>query len=257
MKRKTLTISIPTYNGSSTIGDMLSVLLPQCDDRVEVLICNNCSTDNTDEIVENYRIKYPFIRYKKNERNIGPDSNFLLCMEEATGKYTLLLSDDDILVENSLNPLLNFLDENDDLSLVYLNAVGFYENYKGADKCIRYGRAIYDDRSFVTNSRIEFMNYAGRMWGFLSCFICLTDAFKSLKNTEQYKKTNWLQSYIHIMCSEYGEKRLGIVGNITIAAGIYSIISNFDSAQVDGINYRKMLDFAIDHGYDKKQLDDL
>jgi glycosyltransferase involved in cell wall biosynthesis len=257
MKKKILTISIPTYNGSSTIGDMLSILLPQCDDRVEILICNNCSTDNTDKIIEDYIIKYPFIRYIENKRNIGPDSNFLLCMEEAGGKYTLLLSDDDILVENSLKNLLDFLEQNEDLSLVYLNAVGFYEKYGGIGKCKKYNRAIYDNKNFVTNDKFLFMKYAGRMWGFLSCFICLTEAFRSIENTDQFKKTNWLQSYIHILCSEYGNKRLGVVGNITIAAGIYSIVSNFDSSQVDGVNYRKMLDFAISHGFDKKQLDDL
>ena len=59
------------------------------------------------------------------------------------------------------------------------------------------------------------------------------------------------------MCSTYGEKILGILSTPCIGAGIYSIVSNFDSARVDGISYRNMLNFAIKNGFDKKQLDDL
>ena len=44
---KLLTIAIPTYNGAKTIANMLEILLPQCDERVEVLISDNASTDNT------------------------------------------------------------------------------------------------------------------------------------------------------------------------------------------------------------------
>ena len=252
-----MTISIPTYNGSGTIKNMLDTLLPQCDERVELIICDNASTDNTGDIIEEYVKQYPFIRYIRNDKNIGPDSNFILCMTEASGKYTLLLSDDDILVENSLSIILDFLENNEDMELVYLNAVGFHEKYIDVDHCERYQRGIYDDRMFVTTDKKLFIDYAGRMWGFLSCFICLTDAIKSIEDTEQFKKTNWLQSYIHILCATYGEQRLGVIAKPVIGAGIYSIISNFDSARVDGVNYKKMLDFAVERGFDKKQLDEL
>ena len=252
-----LTISVPTYNGSKTISNMLDVLLPQCNSQVQVLISDNASTDNTKEIIENYCIKYPQIKYIRNGKNIGPDSNFLQCMELAEGKYTLLLSDDDILMEGKLPLILNFLKNNEDISLVYLNAKGFHEKYIDEAHCEFYNRAIYDNKEFVTSDKVKFMNYAGRMWGFLSCFICLTEAFKSIDDCEKFKKTNWLQSYIHILCSDYGKKRLGVISIPCIGAGIYSIVSNFDSARVDGITYREMLNFAIEHGFNQKQLDDL
>ena len=254
---KLLTISVPTYNGARTIKNMLDILLPQCDDRVEIIVCDNASTDNTGEIVEEYVKKYPFVKHIRNEKNIGPDSNFILCMTLANGKYTLLLSDDDILVENSLSCILDFLEKNEEMGLVYLNAVGFHEKYLDVNHCEKYNRAIYDDSLFVTRDKKVFMDYAGRMWGFLSCFICLTEAIRAIDDTEQFKKTNWLQSYIHVLCADYENAALGVVAKPVIGAGIYSIISNFDSAQVDGVNYRKMLDFAIEHGFDQKQLDDL
>ena len=49
---KLLTIAIPTYNGANTISNMLEILLPQCDERVEILISDNASTDNTKLIID-------------------------------------------------------------------------------------------------------------------------------------------------------------------------------------------------------------
>ena len=100
--RPILTIAVPTYNGSNTIGFMLDILLPQINEKIEVIISDNCSTDNTVQIISTYIKKYPFIRYIRNERNLGADSNFLQCMRLAKGKYTLLISDDDIIIEDSV-----------------------------------------------------------------------------------------------------------------------------------------------------------
>ena len=56
MEEKLLTIAIPTYNGEKTISDMLELLLPQVDDRVEIIISDNCSTDDTYDIINKYII---------------------------------------------------------------------------------------------------------------------------------------------------------------------------------------------------------
>lgn len=254
--KKILSISIPTFNGSDTISKTLDILLPQCDSRVEVIISDNCSTDNTSEVINEYLIKYPFIRYVRNKENIGPDSNFLQCMNLAKGEYSLLLSDDDVFIEGKLKELVNFLEESPELSLVYLQAKGFHENYKNEESCEKYKKTIYDNKMFFTKDKKLFMDYASRMWGFVSCFIYLTKAFKEIDNPEQFKKTYWLQSYIHILCSNYGEKNLGIVSKPCIGAGIYSVVSNFDTALGNVKNYKEMLDFAIKNGFDKKQLND-
>ena len=200
---KLLTIAIPTYNGAKTIANMLEILLPQCDERVEVLISDNASTDNTKLIIDKYIEKYENIRYVRNVKNIGPDSNYLQCMKISKGKYTLLLSDDDILIEEKLCIILDFLQNNKDMSLVYLNAKGFHEKYENEQKCIFYDKAIYDGQKIVTYDKQLFMSYAGRMWGFLSCFICLTEALHNISDVNKYKGSNWLQSYVHILCADY------------------------------------------------------
>ena len=42
-----LTIAIPIYNGERTIKNMLDILMPQCNEKIEVLVSDNCSTDST------------------------------------------------------------------------------------------------------------------------------------------------------------------------------------------------------------------
>ena len=256
MDNPILTIAVPTYNGSKTIEDMLDILLPQVDERIEVLISDNCSTDSIPQIIKKYKESYPQIRYIRNKTNIGPDANFLNALNMAQGKYVLLLSDDDILIEKSLVNILDFLENNQDLTLVYLHTVGFHNKYTGVENCIRPGREV--EKNICTKDKKAFMEYAGFYWGFMSSFICSKACVDRINNPEDFFGTYWLQSYIHILCSADNEAKLGVVKGPCIAAGAYINLANFDTSLVDGVYYRKMLDFAVEKaGYDKKQLDEL
>ena len=72
-----LTIAIPTYNGEKTIENLLDSLIMQCDESVELLIVDNCSMDNTPNIINKYKNDYSKLKYVRNDENIGPDANFL------------------------------------------------------------------------------------------------------------------------------------------------------------------------------------
>ena len=248
-----LTIAIPTYNGAKTIGNMLDLLLPQVDERVEVLIVDNCSIDETPILIEKYKAHYPKIRVIRNEENIGPDRNFLKAYQSSHGKFILLLSDDDIFVENALPGVLAFLENHSDICLAFLETVGFHVQYHGVKHCLHPGKEI--EESFTTTDKKRFMHYAAHYWGFMSSFICAKDRFDSIVSAEQFYGTYWLQSYIHILCSQGDDALLGVIKGPCIGAGTYMNVANFDTSLVDGQYYRAMLDFAIERaGYDKKQL---
>ena len=129
MNRPLLSIAIPTYNGSKTIKDLLDSIASQMDERFEVLVINNCSTDNTLQIVESYKDRLSNLRIINQSTNVGPDANFLDCFKKAEGKYVHLISDDDVYIENSIAKILDVLSGNDDISLAYLQTVGFYGKY--------------------------------------------------------------------------------------------------------------------------------
>ena len=103
-----LSIAIPTFNGAKTICALLDRLLPQITDDVELIISDNASTDDTENIIKSYN-NSGIISYHRNDRNIGPDANFFQCMQFARGHFILLLSDDDILIENKLIHIVEFL----------------------------------------------------------------------------------------------------------------------------------------------------
>lgn len=250
-----LTIAIPTYNGAKTIANMFRLLLPQCTDEVEVIISNNCSTDSTMEIIEEYVKEFPFVKVINNDVNIGPDANFLQCMKVAMGRFVWLVSDDDVVIEGAIKQVVDFLKKNDDLGLVYAQTVDFRGHYESLEKCQFHKPYIEED--IVTYDKRMFMKYAHKYWGFMSSFICNTDKFREIIRPEQYNGTYWLQSYIHAQCAK-GTTNLGIIKGPCIGAGIYINTVAFDSAMVNGVFYKKLLDFMVENcEFDKKQLNRL
>lgn len=256
MERKPiLTIAIPTYNGAKTIANMFHSLLPQCNDEVEVIVSNNKSTDTTADIIGECIKRFPFVKVITNEVNIGPDANFLQCMKYATGRFVWLISDDDIVIEDAIVKVIDFLRQNSDLGLVYAQTVDFRGHYETLEKCQFHKPYIKED--IVTCDKKEFMKYASKYWGFMSSFICNTERMREILNPEQYYGTYWLQSYIHALCAS-GTTKLGVIKGPCIGAGVYMNTVAFDSAMVNGIFYKKMLDFMIDKcEFDKKQLNKL
>lgn len=104
----TLTIAIPTYNRAECLRAQLSSLVQQTRsiEGVKILVCDNCSTDDTEVIVEQCIKEFSNISYFKNERNLGLDGNVLRCYELATSDYIWYLSDDDVLLPGALEVVL-------------------------------------------------------------------------------------------------------------------------------------------------------
>ena len=102
---KKLTIAIPTYNGGRTIKRTLESILGQDypKNEVDIIVCNNCSTDNTAEILQYYQQD---ITIYTNETNLGGDRNFELCVEKADSEYVWIVGDDDVLKNTGINEAL-------------------------------------------------------------------------------------------------------------------------------------------------------
>jgi len=91
-----VTIAIPTYNrASGYLPQALQCALRQTYQNLEIFISDNCSTDKTPALVSS--ISDPRIRYFRHPKNIGGNNNFNFCIQEAKGKYLLLLHDDDMI----------------------------------------------------------------------------------------------------------------------------------------------------------------
>ena len=121
MEQKLLSICFPTYNRAECIGEQLKRLY--CVDKsvlkdVEIIVSDNCSTDKTKDVILSYKDKLEF-QYNRNERNLGPDENYLYCFSHATGKYIWLVGDDDYLIPYNLHVVIDTLKDKD-LGFLYI-----------------------------------------------------------------------------------------------------------------------------------------
>ena len=106
-----LSICIPTWNRAEFLEKSLISIYNQINTipfgEIELYISDNCSDDSTSEVVDKYiQLGIP-ITYNRNECNLGAAKNFLQCMRWASGKYILLLGDDDILKAGAINTILS------------------------------------------------------------------------------------------------------------------------------------------------------
>lgn len=92
-----LTVVIPTYNRSILLSRAIESVLVQTYPHLEVLIADNASTDETEEICRSYVAADARVRYVRRETNIGMARNFTEGMREADGQYCMWLADDDYL----------------------------------------------------------------------------------------------------------------------------------------------------------------
>jgi glycosyltransferase involved in cell wall biosynthesis len=91
-----VTIAIPTYNRAATyLPQSLESALRQTYANIEVIVSDNCSTDDTAALVNH--LAHPRLKYFRQEQNIGFIDNFNFCLREAKGVYFLLLHDDDMI----------------------------------------------------------------------------------------------------------------------------------------------------------------
>ena len=91
-----VTIGIPTYNrADGYLRQALDSALKQTYPNCEIIVSDNCSTDNTSELVGSRSTER--LRYFRHAKNIGANGNFNFCLEQARGDYFLLLHDDDLI----------------------------------------------------------------------------------------------------------------------------------------------------------------
>jgi glycosyltransferase involved in cell wall biosynthesis len=88
-----VTIAIPTFNRASWLGDCIRSALAQSYQRLEVLVSDNASTDETALVLS--RFSDERLRVVRQPTNIGANANWNACLAEAKGAYIVFLPDDD------------------------------------------------------------------------------------------------------------------------------------------------------------------
>ena len=138
MPQVKLSVIMPVFNVEKTIKEALdSVLMQEVNFPYEIIICNDCSTDNTLNIINEYKDKFNNIIFLNNATNSGNAISFYNALCIAKGDYFCVLDGDDFYtVRNKLQKQVDFLDSDEK------------ENYAGV--CHNYltlfddGKVLYD-----------------------------------------------------------------------------------------------------------------
>ena len=102
LRRPRVSVCIPTYNRARYLREAIESALGQTFADFELVVVDNCSTDETPEVAGAYAARDARVRYVRNERNLGLVGNFNRCVEVARGEYVALLHDDDVYLPDML-----------------------------------------------------------------------------------------------------------------------------------------------------------
>ncbi len=107
-----VSVIMPTYNCASFISDSIESVIAQSMDDWEIQIVDDCSTDNTREVINPFIQQYPQIHYTCLAENRGPNIARTEAIRRATGKYIAFLDSDDLWLPDKLEKQITFMQQN-------------------------------------------------------------------------------------------------------------------------------------------------
>ena len=115
-----VSVLIPTYNYAHYLDEAITSVLNQTYRNFELIIVDDSSSDNTDQVVEKY-LTDKRVSYYKNSVNLGLVGNFNKCLEYSRGKYIKYLLGDDKLHIHLLERFVPIMENNSGVSLITSN----------------------------------------------------------------------------------------------------------------------------------------
>lgn len=112
-----ISVIVTSYNYGPYIERCLRSLLEQNFNReqYEVIVVDDASTDNTIQIIEKYKAKYPHLRILQNQKNVGVAASSNIGIREALGQFVVRVDADDYVSSNFLLFLSEYLEANNGL----------------------------------------------------------------------------------------------------------------------------------------------
>lgn len=110
---------MPAYNASKYIGKAIISVIKQNYSNLELIIIDDCSSDNTSEIIQQFQKNYENIVYIKMENNSGVAKTRNKGLSIASGQYIAFLDSDDVWLEDKLTKQINIFKENKGIPFTY------------------------------------------------------------------------------------------------------------------------------------------
>ena len=107
-----ISVALTTHNGERFLREQIDSILEQSISNIELVVCDDCSTDRTWEILNSYVRKDNRVHIYRNEKTLGFRDNFIKTINKCKGDYIALSDQDDIWMPNHLELLLEDIDDN-------------------------------------------------------------------------------------------------------------------------------------------------
>lgn len=152
-----VSIGCAVYNGEKTLARALEPLVGQDYPNLEILISDDCSTDGSREIYEEFARKDPRVKVLHNEKNIGITENFNRLFRAATGKYFMWADQDDIRDKTFVSKTLARLEADPEAVLCH----SYTGTFMGDPNHIKYITTLHgvDGVSRRIHRYFEFLRY--------------------------------------------------------------------------------------------------
>lgn len=127
MKNQPLvSVFLPTYNQQKFVAASIDSVVNQDYDNLEIVIGDDCSKDNTWQIVQEYQSRYPEkIKAFRNHKNFGITGNCNEILKRCTGKYVAFTAGDDLFLPGKISRQVESMSRNENIILCYHNVEVF------------------------------------------------------------------------------------------------------------------------------------
>ena len=126
-----VSVIIPNYNHGKYLRQRIDSVINQTYRDFEIIIIDDCSSDNSREIIEDYASRYPFISIFFNSSNSGsPFTQWDSGVNKAQGEFIWIAESDDFAEPLFLEKALSIIDKNENLGIVYCDSKVYDERNK-------------------------------------------------------------------------------------------------------------------------------
>ncbi len=121
-----VSVIVPTYNRAGMVTETIDSILAQTFDDFELIVVDNESTDNTEEVIKSYTDNR--VKYYKNQNNGVVAVNRNYGISKAQGQYIAFCDDDDLWLPEKLEKQMLEFEKDNQIGLVCTNAIVFSED---------------------------------------------------------------------------------------------------------------------------------
>lgn len=112
-----VSIIIPVYNSAEYLDDCIESLLSQTYSEIEIVLCDDCSTDNSRDVLKKYESNSR-IKILYNEKNMRQAATRNRCLQVCSGQYIAIQDSDDVSKHDRIEKLFNALTNSEQISFV-------------------------------------------------------------------------------------------------------------------------------------------